>query len=73
MSTVAEISAAVRTLPPEELRSVRALIEELEAGYFDEALAAGAEAGVFDAMLANADADHRAGKTIPLHDILCDG
>ena len=72
MSTVMEITAAVRQLPPAELRYVRELIEELEAGHYDDALAAGAEAGVFNAMLAKAEADHRTGKTVPLHDILRD-
>ena len=73
MSNVAEISAAVRTLPLEGLRSLRKLIEELEAGHFDEALATGVEAGVFDALSAKAETEHRAGKTIPLDDILRDG
>ena len=73
MSTVAEITAAVRQLSPAELRRVRELIEELEADHFDAALVAGAESGVFDDMLAKAEADHRAGKTAPLHDILRDG
>lgn len=73
MSTVAEIAEAVRTLPPEDLRSVRDLIEELEADHFDNAIAAGAETGVFEALLSKAEADHRAGKTVPLHDILRDG
>ena len=72
MSTVAEIVEAVRTLPLEDLRAVRALIEELEAARFDSALADGAAAGVFDDLLSKADAAHRTGKTVPLHDILRD-
>ena len=72
MSTVSEITAAVRQLSPAELRHVRELIEELEAEHFDAALAAGAEAGVFDKMLSKAEADHQSGKTRPLHDILRD-
>jgi hypothetical protein len=73
MSTVAEITDAVRALPVEDLRALRALIEELEAARFDEALEEGAAAGAFDALLAKAEAEHRAGKIVPLHDILRDG
>lgn len=70
MSTVAEIKAAIDRLTPEERCELEALLHPCEDDDWDRQMKSDAAAGKFDAMNREADAAHRAGKTVPLKDIL---
>ncbi len=70
MSTVAEIKAAIDQLSLEERCELEALLHPFENDAWDEQMKRDAAAGKFDALHREAEAEHAAGKTIPLTDIL---
>jgi predicted esterase len=63
MTTVAEISGAVQRLPKRELARFRKWFAEYDAAVWDRQLAVDAEAGKLDALIREAQRDHRAGRT----------
>jgi hypothetical protein len=63
MTTVAEISGAVQRLPKRELARFRKWFAEYDAAVWDRQLAADAAAGKLDALIREAQRDHRAGRT----------
>lgn len=70
MSTVAEIKAAIDQLSPQERCELEALLHPFEEDDWDKQMKRDAAAGKFDALHREAEAEHAAGKTIPLTDIL---
>lgn len=71
MSTVAEIEAAIEKLSLQERCELEALLHPFEDDGWDRQMKADAAAGKFDKMDHETEAEHAAGKTIPLTDILC--
>jgi hypothetical protein len=63
MSTVDEISGAVKRLPKRELARFRKWFAEYDAGMWDRQLESDAQAGKLDALIREAKLDHRAGRT----------
>jgi len=63
MTTVAEISGAVQRLPKRELARFRKWFAEYDAAVWDRQLAADAGAGKLDALIREAQRNHRAGRT----------
>ena len=63
MTTVAEISGAVQRLPKRELARFRKWFAEYDAAVWDRQLAADADAGKLEALIREAQRDHRAGRT----------
>ena len=63
MTTVAEISSAVKRLPKRELARFRKWFAEYGAAVWDRQLATDAAAGKLDALIREAQRDHRAGRT----------
>ena len=63
MTTVAEISGAVKRLPKRDLARFRKWFAEYDAAVWDRQLAADAAAGKLDALIREAQRDHRAGRT----------
>lgn len=63
MTTVAEISGAVQRLPKRELARFRKWFAEYDAAVWDRQLAADAAVGKLDALIREAQRDHRAGRT----------
>ncbi len=63
MTTVAEISGAVQRLPKRELARFRKWFAEYDAAVWDRQLGADAGAGKLDALIREAQRDHRAGRT----------
>jgi len=70
MSTVAEIKAAIDQLSPEERCELEALLHPFPDDAWDTQMKQDVAAGKFDALNREAEAEHAAGKTIPLTDIL---
>ena len=70
MSTVAEILAAIPLLTLEERAEVARCLNECQDDDWDRQMKRDAAAGKFNALNREADAEHAAGKTIPLNDIL---
>jgi hypothetical protein len=70
MSTVAEIKAAIDQLSPQERCELEALLHPFEDDEWDKQMKRDAAAGKFGALHDAAEAEHAAGKTIPLTDIL---
>lgn len=70
MSTVAEIKAAIDQLSLQERCELEALLHPFEDDDWDRQMKHDAAAGKFDALHRAAEAEHAAGKTIPLPDIL---
>ena len=70
MSTVAEIKAAIDHLSPQERCELETLLHPFEDDDWDRQMKRDAGAGKFDALHREAEAEHAAGKTIPLTDIL---
>jgi hypothetical protein len=62
MSKIEDIEKAVEQLSPEELAEFRAWFEEFEARLFDARIEADAKAGKLDKLMAEARANHRAGR-----------
>ena len=70
MSTVAEIKAAIDQLSPQERCELEALLHPFEDDDWDRQMKRDAAAGKFAQLHRDAEAEHAAGKTIPLTDIL---
>ena len=70
MSTVAEIYTAIQELSLQERCELEALLHPFEDDDWDKQMKRDAAAGKFGALHDAADAEHAAGKTIPLTDIL---
>ncbi|MGE4084327.1 MAG: hypothetical protein AB7H93_15100 [Vicinamibacterales bacterium] len=66
MTTVAEISGAVKRLPKRELVRFRKWFAEYDATVWDRQLAADLQEGRLDGLVREAHRDHRAGRTKPL-------
>jgi hypothetical protein len=63
MTTVADISGAVKRLSKRELARFRKWFAEYDAGEWDRQLASDAVAGKLDALIREAERDYRAGRT----------
>ncbi len=63
MTTVADISGAVKRLPKKELARFRKWFAEYDAAEWDRQLASDVAAGKLDALVREAQHDHRAGRT----------
>ena len=63
MTTVESLERAVVSLPPQELAEFRRWFAEFDAAAWDTQIETDAAAGKFDAMAAQALAEHQAGKT----------
>lgn len=63
MTTVAEISGAVKRLPKRELARFRKWFADYDAAVWDRRLIADAESGKLDALAREAHREHRAGRT----------
>jgi hypothetical protein len=70
MSTVAEIFTAIQELSLQERCELEALLHPFEDDEWDKQMKRDAAAGKFGALHDAAEAEHAAGKTIPLNDIL---
>jgi len=70
MSTVAEIFNAIKELSLQERCELEALLHPFEDDDWDRQMKRDAAAGKFGALHDAAEAEHAAGKTIPLTDIL---
>ena len=70
MSTVAEIYSAIKELSPQERCELEALLHPFEDDDWDRQMKRDAAAGKFDKLHHAAEAEHAAGKTVPLTDIL---
>ncbi len=68
--TVQEIKAAIPLLTMEERAEIAACLNMWEDDEWDLQMKRDAAAGKFDQLHRNADAEHAAGKTVPLDDIL---
>jgi hypothetical protein len=66
MTTVAEISGAVRRLPKRELAKFRKWFTEFDAATWDREFEEDVAAGRLDALAREALRDDRAGRTTPL-------
>ena len=63
MTTVADISGAVKRLPKKELARFRKWFAEYGAAEWDRQLASDSAAGKLDALIREAERDHRTGRT----------
>lgn len=63
MTTVAEISGAVKRLPKRELARFRKWFAEYDAAEWDRQMAADVQGGKLDALMREARREHRAGRT----------
>ncbi len=63
MTTVAEISGAVKRLPKRELARFRKWFADYDAAVWDQQLAADVQTGKLDSLVREAQRDHRAGRT----------
>jgi hypothetical protein len=68
--TVQEIKAAIPSLTMEERAEIAACLNMWEDDEWDLQMKRDAAAGKFDRLHRDADAEHAAGKTVPLDDIL---
>ena len=66
MTTVAEISGAVKRLPKRELARFRKWFVEYDAAIWDRQIAADSKAGKLDALIRQARRDYKAGRIKPL-------
>lgn len=66
MTTVDEISGAVKRLPKGELARFRKWFAEYDATVWDRQLESDAQAGKLDALVREAQRDHRTGRAKPL-------
>lgn len=62
MMKVEDIEKAIEGLSPEELARFRAWFEEFDARLFDEQIERDAKAGKLDKLIAEARANHEAGR-----------
>ena len=63
MTTVADISVAVKRLPKRELARFRKWFADYDAAVWDRQLATDVQTGKLDALVREAQRDHRAGRT----------
>lgn len=63
MTTVADITGAVKRLPKKDLARFRKWFAEYDAAVWDRQLKADATAGKLDALIQEAQRDHRTGRT----------
>jgi len=63
MTTVADITGAVKRLPKKDLARLRKCFAEYVAAVWDRQLKADATAGKLHALVREAQRDHRAGRT----------
>jgi hypothetical protein len=63
MTTVTEITGAVRRLPKRDLARFRKWFAEYDAAEWDRRLESDVDAGRLDALVREAQRDHRAGRT----------
>ena len=63
MTTVTEISGAVKRLPKRDLARFRKWFAEYDAAVWDQQLESDANAGKLEALIREAQRDHRAGRT----------
>ena len=63
MTTVAEITGAVKRLPKKDLARFRKWFVEYDAAVWDRQLKADVTAGKLDALVREAQRDHKAGRT----------
>lgn len=63
MTTVADITGAVKRLPKKDLARFRKWFAEYDAAVWDRQLRADSTAGKLDALVREAQRDHRAGRT----------
>ena len=66
MTTVAEITGAVKRLPKKELARFRKWFAEYDAAAWDRQLESDAGAGRLDTLVREAQREHRTGRTNPL-------
>ncbi len=66
MTTVAEISGAVKRLPNKDLARFRKWFAEYDAAVWDRQLESDANSGKLDALIREAQRDRRAGRTTAL-------
>jgi hypothetical protein len=66
MTTVAEISGAVKRLPKRELARFRKWFAEYDAAIWDRQIEADSKTGKLDALIREARRDHKAGRTKPV-------
>ena len=66
MTTVAQISGAVKRLRLKDLARFRKWFAECDAAVWDRQLEADVAAGKLDLLIRGAQCDHRAGRTKPL-------
>jgi hypothetical protein len=62
MTRIEDIEKAVEQLSPEELARFRAWFEEFDSHRFDEQIERDAKAGKLDKLIAEARANHEAGR-----------
>jgi hypothetical protein len=70
VSTVAEIKAAIDQLSPQERCELESLLHPFEDDDWDRQMKTDIAAGKFDKLNRGAEAEHAAGKTIPLNEII---
>lgn len=63
MTNLEKLEKHVRGLTPEELRKFREWFAEFDARAWDEQIEADSKSGKLDSLVAEAQAEHRAGKT----------
>jgi hypothetical protein len=66
MSTVEEITAAIRQLPKDDVARVQIWLEDFAERLWDEQIERDERAGRLDALIDKALEEHRAGRTRPL-------
>ena len=63
MTKIEQIQADIEKLAPAEIAKLRDWLEELDARLFDDKIARDAGSGKLDKLIADAKADHKAGRT----------
>lgn len=66
MTELERLEEHVQKLSPNELKKFRAWFAEFDASVWDAQIAADSQAGKLDALVAEARAEHKTGKTHPL-------
>ncbi|HEY2412659.1 MAG TPA: hypothetical protein VGI40_10475 [Pirellulaceae bacterium] len=66
MSTVEEITAAIRQLPKDDVARVQEWLQDFAERLWDEQIERDEKAGRLDALIDKALEEHRAGRTRPL-------
>jgi hypothetical protein len=63
MNELEKLAEHIEKLPPEELKKFRAWFAEFDARVWDAQIEADSNAGKLDSLVADALAEHKAGKT----------